>query len=174
MLLVTLFALCYSVAAPFTREQTNEQQPLSENASASFTPLTPLNIFGSTAVFPPMFQLGSGAGGDPAATPSPVSPDPRPDTCEPSVKQTTKNDRRPFLQSRYGAGRLPIPPSAARRLQSSSADSSGRTTIPEKLSVLLSHLTSPHLPDQSMLNCFCYHFDFYIVYTYTHDAKSQP
>ena len=57
MLLVTLFALSCSAAAPFTREQTNEQQPLSENASASFTPLTPLNIFGSTAVFPLMFQL---------------------------------------------------------------------------------------------------------------------
>ena len=151
MLLVTLFALSCSAAAPFTREQTNEQQPLSENASASFTPLTPLNIFGSTAVFPPMFQLGSGAGGDPAATRSPVSPDPRPDTLEPSVIQTTKNDRRLFLQPLHEAGRLPTHPSAARRLQSSSTDGGGRTTIPEKLSALLSHLTSPFLPDQSRL-----------------------
>ena len=172
---VIFFALCCCVAAPETRVQTNELQSLSENASASFTPLPPLNILGYTAVFPPMFQLGSGAGGDPVATPSQVSPDPRPDTFEPSVIQTTKsvtspatpslkadtrwptqppNDRRPFIQSRYGAGRLPMPPSAARRLRSSSVDPSGRTTIPEKLSVLLSSWTSPRYLDQSALIIF--------------------
>ena len=40
--------------------QTNELPSLlvtSENAMHSFTPLPPLNISGSTAVFPPMFQL---------------------------------------------------------------------------------------------------------------------
>ena len=172
---VIFFALCCCAAAPETRVQTNELQSLSENAMHSFTPLPPLNISGYTAVFPPMFQLGSGAGGDPVATPSQVSPDPRPDTFEPSVIQTTKsvtspatpslkadtrwltqppNDRRPFIQSRYGAGRLPMLPSAARRLRSSSVDPSGRTTIPEKLSVLLSSWTSPRYLDQSALIIF--------------------
>jgi hypothetical protein len=110
----------------------------SENAAASFTPPY---MFGSTAVFPAMFQLGSGAGGDSEVIRSLVSLDPRPDT-EPSVLQATKLVRSKFLSSVWNVSReltqldKPRPP-ASRRMQSSSTDGGGRTTIAEKLTVCL-------------------------------------
>ena len=70
-----LFALSYGATAPATTDQTTLLLLDSENAAASFTPPY---MFGSTAVFPAMFQLGSGAGGDSEVICSLVSLDPLP------------------------------------------------------------------------------------------------
>jgi hypothetical protein len=145
-----LFALSYGATAPPTTDQTTLLLLDSENAAASFTPPY---MFGSTAVFPAMFQLGSGAGGDSEVIRSLVSLDPRPDT-EPSVQQAAERVRSKFLSSIRNDSREPAQldkprPPASRRMQSSSTDGGGRTTIAEKLTVLLSHLTHHFTPDLS-------------------------
>ena len=158
-----LFALSYGATAPPETDQTTLLLLDSENAAASFTPPY---MFGSTAVFPAMFQLGSGAGGDSEVIRSLVSLDPRPDT-EPSVLQAAKRVRSKFLSSVWNVSRgltqldAPRPP-APRRLQSSSTDGGGRTTIAEKLTVLLSHVTHHFTPDLSsglilVTNLFFFH-----------------
>ena len=94
-----LFALSYGATAPPETDQTTLLLLDSENADA---PFTPLNMFGSTAVFPAMFQLGSGAGGDSEVIRSLVSLDPRPDTSPVSNKlpsASAANSSRPFGMS---------------------------------------------------------------------------